>query len=714
MSKKPQMFISYAHSDKETVKNIYGQLLKLPMIKPWMDDKDILVGERWEIVVKRAIRESQFFLLCLSPNSIQHRGVLQKEIKFALDVLKEKLDEDLFLIPTWIQAGPIPKDEMPDSLREYHWLNLSDPDSWNKLAKAVGEQLRRLGQAPAAAGFEAAAAAGSAPQTDFKATEFIAELKQALDSSDEAAVAFQCATLLAHLRRADHPLHGRDAARILRHLSRNNLLEHSGAVADALLLAGSDDAAVRRVYAWSLLERGLLQAPLTILENLNAETANDPAERAEVGKLRGRVYTRIYLDAGDTSGARVQKALSDAVNAYTQVYDADPKRHLLHGGRAAALLLRAERDGHKLSGDHTPRELAEAVMGELKDREEFEEDVSLSDEAAAVDACLALGQHAAAVEWLTRLADDEGAGLSALVEAHHQLRDVWQLEPDEEPGASLLPLLSRRLGALQRARLSPAPVMTVQTTAETEAVRQAVSELEEIFGEDKVVTLKWYKQGLERTNSVACIQGPDGRTKGTGFLVSARDFLPERGDELLFLTTAYLLTNDEMREKLPFVVINPEEAVITFTNPGKSYRVGEILWTSPTAELDATLIRLDPPVDGLDPLPIAPQLPQPGEGARVFAIGHPGGRDLELSLADSFLIDHDGKRLHYTIPTEPGSGGSPILDADWGLIGLHHKRSRELPRLHGKPGIYDAGEGISIHAIIRALQTGSVPQAALE
>ena len=37
-----------------------------------------------------------------------------------------------------------------------------------------------------------------------------------------------------------------------------------------------------------------------------------------------------------------------------------------------------------------------------------------------------------------------------------------------------------------------------------------------------------------------------------------------------------------------------------------------------------------------------------------------------------------------------------------------------MPRLHGKPGAYGAGEGIAIHAIIRALRPDADAPAGLE
>ncbi|NIO68956.1 MAG: TIR domain-containing protein [Anaerolineae bacterium] len=45
-----------------------------------------LPGEKWELAIQKAIRRSDFFLVCLSANSIDKRGWIQKEIKQVLDI----------------------------------------------------------------------------------------------------------------------------------------------------------------------------------------------------------------------------------------------------------------------------------------------------------------------------------------------------------------------------------------------------------------------------------------------------------------------------------------------------------------------------------------------------------------------------------------------------------------------------------------------------
>jgi hypothetical protein len=75
-------------------------------------------------------------------------------------------------------------------------------------------------------------------------------------------------------------------------------------------------------------------------------------------------------------------------------------------------------------------------------------------------------------------------------------------------GNLLLPILTagnlRKEGATSA--LDPKKVMESAAS-----VGAAVTDLEAIFGTDKMVTLKWYKQGLEQCNSVARVEQRNGR-----------------------------------------------------------------------------------------------------------------------------------------------------------------------------------------------------------
>jgi hypothetical protein len=132
-----QIFLSYARKDEEKVENLY-QKLSDAGFKPWMDKKDILPGEQWPSSIQRAIRDSDFFLVCLSTNSVKKRGWVQKEMKQALDHWQEKLEDDIYLIPVRLEDC-----EPPESLRAFQWVDLFEKDGWTQLQEAIRVGMER-------------------------------------------------------------------------------------------------------------------------------------------------------------------------------------------------------------------------------------------------------------------------------------------------------------------------------------------------------------------------------------------------------------------------------------------------------------------------------------------------------------------------------------------------------------------------------------------
>lgn len=143
MEAKARIFLSYAREDREKVEKLYQQLSDAGF-RPWMDTKDILPGERWQSSIRKAVRRSDFFLMCLSANSVNKRGWIQREIKQALDIWQEKLDSDIYLIPVRLE-----KCEAPESLCEFQWVDLFEKDGWTRLVEAVQVGMGRRAKVPA-------------------------------------------------------------------------------------------------------------------------------------------------------------------------------------------------------------------------------------------------------------------------------------------------------------------------------------------------------------------------------------------------------------------------------------------------------------------------------------------------------------------------------------------------------------------------------------
>lgn len=134
-----RIFLAYAREDFDAVSAIYDRLAALGL-KPWMDKRDLLPGEKWEVHLGQAIQDSHFFLACLSTKSVEKRGYLQKEFKKAFDLWQEKLDSDIYLIPLRLDEC-----QVPEAFSALQWANLYEKDSWQALLRAIRKGAERQG-----------------------------------------------------------------------------------------------------------------------------------------------------------------------------------------------------------------------------------------------------------------------------------------------------------------------------------------------------------------------------------------------------------------------------------------------------------------------------------------------------------------------------------------------------------------------------------------
>ena len=68
-----QIFISYAREDVEAARKLYRDL-KNAELNPWLDEEVLLPGQNWKSAIKKAIKESRFFIALLSSNSVKKGG----------------------------------------------------------------------------------------------------------------------------------------------------------------------------------------------------------------------------------------------------------------------------------------------------------------------------------------------------------------------------------------------------------------------------------------------------------------------------------------------------------------------------------------------------------------------------------------------------------------------------------------------------------------
>jgi formylglycine-generating enzyme required for sulfatase activity len=138
MSDKVKIFISYARLDTDKVLPLY-QRLQDAGFDPWLDREHLLPGVKWRTAIEQALREADFFLLCLSNQSSNRRGFIQREINAALDLWEERLQDDIYFIPLRLEEC-----EIPARVDEFHCVNWFETDGWERLMKALQHQSGKL------------------------------------------------------------------------------------------------------------------------------------------------------------------------------------------------------------------------------------------------------------------------------------------------------------------------------------------------------------------------------------------------------------------------------------------------------------------------------------------------------------------------------------------------------------------------------------------
>lgn len=133
-SRRLKVFLCHASDDKPAVRDLYRRL-RNDGTEPWLDEQDLLPGQRWQLEIPKAVRSSDAVLVLLSSNSVTKSGYVQKEIKTALDAADEQPDDRLFLIPVRLEDC-----EIPDRLTPFQWVNLFDDAGYDRLLRS----LRRL------------------------------------------------------------------------------------------------------------------------------------------------------------------------------------------------------------------------------------------------------------------------------------------------------------------------------------------------------------------------------------------------------------------------------------------------------------------------------------------------------------------------------------------------------------------------------------------
>ncbi len=133
-----QVFLCHCTTDKLAVRELYAFLMS-EGFRPWLDEKDLIAGQDWELAIQNAVRTSQVVIVFLSRAAATKVGFIQKEIRLALDAADEQPEGSIFLITARLEDCVV-----PSRLRKWQWVDLWEPDGYQRVLQALKLRAREL------------------------------------------------------------------------------------------------------------------------------------------------------------------------------------------------------------------------------------------------------------------------------------------------------------------------------------------------------------------------------------------------------------------------------------------------------------------------------------------------------------------------------------------------------------------------------------------
>jgi TIR domain-containing protein/trypsin-like peptidase len=203
-----------------------------------------------------------------------------------------------------------------------------------------------------------------------------------------------------------------------------------------------------------------------------------------------------------------------------------------------------------------------------------------------------------------------------------------------------------------------------------------------IFGTRRSRPLSWLKAGTDHGRRVGRVHGPlqgaEAQALGTGFLLDGELFDARLASLPLFLTCNHVVRSAGDSSQW---ALRHEDASVVFEgmfddgSPSLSARFLEVVASSPSDQLNYTLLLLDRWPGAVTEMALAPQAPEAKDP--VIVLGYPRGGTLSISIEDNEVVGREGQTLYYRAPTEGGSSGSLVLNQYWEAVAMHQGGARD-------------------------------------
>jgi hypothetical protein len=125
-----KVFLCHAQSDENIVRDLYLRLIK-DGVDAWFSSEKLLPGQDRELEIRKAVRESDAVVVCLS-RRFNQPGFQQKEARLALNTAMEQPEGEIFIIPARLEEC-----QTPESLKQYYPVDLFSDRGYEILSRSL-------------------------------------------------------------------------------------------------------------------------------------------------------------------------------------------------------------------------------------------------------------------------------------------------------------------------------------------------------------------------------------------------------------------------------------------------------------------------------------------------------------------------------------------------------------------------------------------------
>ena len=250
--------------------------------------------------------------------------------------------------------------------------------------------------------------------------------------------------------------------------------------------------------------------------------------------------------------------------------------------------------------------------------------------------------------------------------------------------------------SLKRAKERTPPPVVKGPEATDWSGPSATATLEKLMGpKSTLVPITYLEVGLLRARSVVRVKRADG-SSGSGFII----------DDNTLITNNHVLPNAAAASS-SIIQFNYQQTSGGLNAPVEEARLLPDTFRTSTAD-DWSAVK----VEGEAPsrwgiLTLTRSSVKAGDHVNI--IQHPGGGPKQISLFANIVVFVGGGRVQYLTDTLPGSSGSPVFDAQWNVIALHHSGGWLTEPNAASKSTYYRNEGISIDRVIEGLSVSVLP-----